>query len=390
MFPPLPAFLSFSLLLLTRLASAQQNSGFSFPTGRFDPSSLILNPQANVSSSGDLVLDGSSSFSESLYGRPFSLAGLSFNTYFSISANSTSANGSFAFVIVASSTPDDSYETQSNAFAVVFNNTCLGNNGYDGSYMGRGNRGRGRGFFGPSMMTPSVYAGGQLLNQPNYLSTPYPWQNGPGWNGPNPLAWPASCSPQPDDDQQFEYEVAVQYNASAKEVTLALGSGCFVAGQVVFSQDLSTILANSAYVGFVASDGAVYTLTQWNFTTNATSSILSSIAASITTSSNSGTPSSGSSKVKKGYVVGFSVLGGGIGVATLVGACFLYRKRKAMTKTRVHGAEGAKFDSTPSTKAMMNTKLKAANEYDTSPLYPIQTRTSSAENASWLKPVAPR
>lgn len=146
------------------------------------------------------------------------------------------------------------------------------------------------------------------------------------------------------------YEVLVEYNATAKTVFVASPSCDDCPSYINFTVDLSSVVEEKfpLQVGFIASDGACYNVSNANFSViTAPTSYLASIlpatpeapapAAPTATSSSSDSPGRSTQKIGKGYVVAFSVLGSGIAVAAAFGV-FLLCRRLAAAKRSIPAA----------------------------------------------------
>lgn len=409
-----------SCLQITLLPSFALAQSFSFPSNGLSSNSLITTKNAIISSPGILTLDARTSYSEAFYSTklsslvdPSSHAALSFNSFFSWSTNYTYGNGTLAFFIGSDSNAVyqalQSPGTASNTFAVEFNNSCLVNdNGSPQDYGGdQFWGGRGYGEHGPDSFFGGV-PGMQVIGFVNGTTSQFQWQGVAQQEWPGPQQWPtASCSaPGPADPSTwlYQYQVAVEYNVSANRITVAMAS-CGPLNfmpPVSITQNLTGVLTSTMSVGFIAMKGGIFNISQWNFTSNATSPYLESLSLLAASSSNTpgvdGAPSSGgNSKNTKSYIVGFSVLGGGIGMAMVVaGACFIMRKPRTKRSKVVYAVssdiEGPIKPVIPITNVKANPNH--GQERDTTPLnFPRAADSAGFQvsgTASWLKPATAR
>lgn len=402
-------FLPFSATILI-LCLVVKGQDFSFPSGKLESSHLNYTSNVEVSS-GVLTLDGSTSDAQALYSSPISLndpttkSVLSFATFFSFSSNSTSGNGTIAFVVV----PELGTQGLASArktLSIEFNTSCSGGPGDNTSYpdhqwRGMGGHNRGGGYGGGQMGGFQVleYAGDTSIGQYQL------WGYGPNWNG-QPADGPYFCSQEPDgtDYPTYQYQVVLEYNATTQEVSVGSPScGAAIARVISFNaQNLSAIITQPVYVGFIVANGAVYNVSQWNFTGNANASTLTSLAlsagASASTDSGSGSGNS-PKKLSKGYVAAFSVLGAGIGVAAVFAVCCLCRKRRPAVRQfvakPVHSKHTIPDDAIIFEPTKPHAPVKIVEPVADRDTAPLNTNANSAfqdntGTASWLQPVVPR
>lgn len=386
-------------------SSPSNGSTFSFAHDGFNPSSLNLINNHTTVSAGILTLDGGgSSFAGALYKEPISLldpasgsSNVSFSSSFTFSSNAV--NGSIAFVI----SPDSNLTDYNKA--ILFNS-------------GKGSK------------TLSSSKGLELAfnlwytNELVPVLDPYNWYwqatdleylflsvelvdgssrlfaqtvDAPVWNQSSQQ--PAACSSPAEsgggahENPLFEYQVSVQYDASA-----SLFSAVFALcpynndSQLVYtaSLNLSDFLTNSMFVGFIATNNGSYNVSQWNFTTDPTS-------ASVVDSRSGST-----SKIRKGYVLGFSLMGLGIAalIILVVGAFWFWRKMKrarrlnAVTPADVCTASFATAD--PAIAMPTNIELntvpdpKHMEQHNSTVPRAASASFQVSATASWLKPPTPR
>ncbi|KAI5069882.1 hypothetical protein GOP47_0016183 [Adiantum capillus-veneris] len=423
---PLSALLLFLSLCSFHgdLAHAQD---FNFPTGRnLTTGSLTSLKNGVVDSTGTLILDASTGEAQAFYESPVTLYDTksgsvhSFSTFFTFSSNATNGNGTVAFVVVPDAATVGGIAGARSTFTIEFNTSCgtgeynnsdwfYGGHAYPGSGRGLGGRGgRGRGRLGGFQVVE--YANNTLILANE--SGGY----GPNWNH-QPADGDYFCSQQSPLDLTnpiFQYQVVFEYNASTDTVWVGSPScGVAIARTTQFNaKDLSGVITKPMYVGFIVTGGGVFNLSQWNFTSNATTSTVSSLALSSTVDSTStptgvsdgGNDGKGQSgkKLGKGYVIAFSVLGAAIGIGAVVAVCCLcaYRRRRRVTSARFV-AKGVHKGTIPESKVVFDAvkppmapaKVVLA-ERDTVPLNTRPDSTgfhgTSTGAASWLQPVAPR
>ncbi|MCO5549178.1 hypothetical protein L7F22_002644 [Adiantum nelumboides] len=401
---------------------------FNFASGKLTEDSLTSLKRAVVDSTGTLTLDASAGEAQAFYGSPVTLYDTisrsvhSFSTFFTFASNATNGNGTVAFVIVPDPTNITSIALARNTFTIEFDTSCAtgmyngsdwfdGRHAYPGSGGGRrGRGGRGRGFRGG-------LGGFQVVEYANntQIARGAVGGYGPNWDG-QPADGSYFCSQTPPNidltNPTFQYQVVVEYNASTDTVWVGSPScGAAIARTTQFAaQDLSNIITTPVYVGFMVTGGGIFNLSQWNLTSNATTSSVSNLALSSTvdsTSTPTGVSDGGNdggrhsgNKLGKGYVIAFSVLGAAIGIGAFAALCCLcaYRRRKRVTSARFV-AKGVHSGTIPDSKVVFDAVKPAAPpakivlaERDTIPLNnrPDSAFHGSTGTASWLHPVAPR
>lgn len=404
-------FLFLSLLFLSsfhgELVKGQQI--FNFSTGKIDSNSLFLQ-NGVVDSSGTLILDSTTGNAQAFYSSPISLIS-SFTSFFTFVSNVTNGNGTIAFVFTPEATDAAvnltearktlTIEFNTNCSTGVFDESFYGGHAFPGRGRGNGRRGGLGGF------QVTEYANGTNI-QPQNVSG-----YGPNWSG-TPADGGYFCSQQNTQDltyPTFQYQVVVEYNASTDTIWVGSPScGVAIARTSQFPVlHLSSIITKPVYVGFLVSGGGVFNISQWNFTNNVNTSSVSSLALSSVVSS---TPTDGSSdgsnsdggrghsdgKLKKGYVIAFSILGAAIGVAAVLLVCCLCARRRRVTSAKFV-AKGMHAGTIPESAVVFDAKKPHAApakvvlvDRDTTPLntHPNSTFHASTGAASWLQPVAPR
>eukprot|EP00250_Pteridium_aquilinum_P026611 c33300_g1_i1 orf=133-1344(+) len=400
--------LGFSCLLLSlallssfhgKLATGQQT--FIYPSGGMQWADITPNNATVVN--GILSLDASTEDSEAFHSKAISSPLNSFSSVFTFSSNLAGGNGTIAFVLTPDISATVSLEAARKTFTVEFNTSCSDNgNDFYGGNWGRG--GGGFGGFGGGGFQILEYANGASVGSQNVSTYP---------NQQYPAGGPFFCAQQgtdpfddPTNPPQFQYQVVLYYNATTDILWVGSPNCGGVARIIQFApQELSSIITKSVYAGFIASEGGVYNISQWNFTSNAAtnSSISNLIALSTGTSSTTTGSDSGSrggrshGGLSKGYVIGFSILGAAIGIATaFLVCCLCARCRKRETSIKVVGAKSVHAGIIPESKVVFDARKPNAppvmRERDTIPLNPNPNSAfhASTGGATWLHPVAPR
>ncbi|KAH7277041.1 hypothetical protein KP509_39G031500 [Ceratopteris richardii] len=331
----------------------------------------------------------------------------SFSTVFTFSSGSTDGNGTIAFVAVRDPKTTKSLEDARKTFTVEFNASCSA-----GVYDGDNYEHYGRNFPGHDRFHGGLGGFGVVQYTNNIsIARNAPSGYGIGWNQ-NPPDGSYFCSQQPPLDPSsspiFQYVVAMEYNATSKTVFVGSPScGSGFARTVQFnSQDLSTVINGSVYVGFILAGNATFNLTQWNFTSNAKNSTVFNLALSTTTApvpgggstADGGGDSSGSQYPSKGkehtqrYIIAASVVGAVAAVALALCVCCLCVGKKNRAATPVmFAAKGVHTSGTIPNRAVVFDAVKPhAPVKDTTPLNSYPNSVTSTQTTSWLQPVAPR
>lgn len=378
-------------------SSDSNGSTFSFAHDGFTASSLrLINNHATVSS-GILTLDGRSSFAGALYKEPISFldpaSGNSTASFSSSFTFSSDGNGSLAFVISPDLNLTDYNE------AILFNSgTALSsskglevafNLWYTNEIPVLDEQDPYYSYWQATdleyllLLVELVDGSSRLFSQ--IVDTPASNQS---------YQQPAACSPAQSgsahENPLYQYQVSVQYNASACLFSAVFGL-CPYNDLLVYyaaSLNLSDSLTNSMFVGFIATNKGSYNVSQWNFTTNPTS------AASVDSRSSS------SSKIREGYVLGFSLMGLGIAALIIlaVGAFWFWRKMKKARRLNVVTPYVCASFATADPAIAMATNIEL-NTVPDPPTHVEQHNTvpgaasspfQVSATASWLKPPTPR